>query len=89
MTNNNPNEPRMLSDAELAGVAGGAGFWSSAMEEEYQHAYNELGGTGPFRDWMLGMCHDEDILKARDAWLAADKPAGGMIYMDDGTTQLV
>lgn len=87
--NKNLNEPQKLSDAELAGVAGGSGSWGSYMEEVYQEAYKELGGTGPFRDWMLAQCGEEDILKARDAWLAAGSPNGNMIYLDDGTTLLV
>lgn len=75
----NPNEPRQLSDEELADVNGG-GFrlgitWNYSMEQDIQLGHAESSNRGKtMDDYLRSMGVGDDQLAARDAWLKAGSP---------------
>lgn len=97
MTNpmNNPNEHRKLSDDELSKISGGSGSWAGYMEDSLRHAHQvqlERGLTEiqDFKTWLTNAKGvNEDIIKARDAWIAGGKDPNSVYAYIDGTVSKI
>lgn len=92
----NPNEPQMLSDEELAAVAGGTAVWSDAMEEQYKKQFElrkKVGDTAAtsLEEFLLELNPNTSMfVEGRRGWLANGSPAGVLFMIDDdGNTHLL
>ena len=90
-TMNNPNGPRKLSDDELSVIAGGSGSWAGYMEDSLRHAHQVELDRGlteiqDFKTWLSNANGvNEDIIKARDAWIAGGQDPNSVYAYIDGT----
>ena len=92
MTNsmNNPNEPQKLTDDELSEISGGSGSWAGYMEDSLRHAHqvqldNGLTDIEDFKTWLSNANGvNEDMIKARDAWIAGGKDPNSVYAYIDG-----
>ena len=88
---NNTNEPQKLTDDELSEISGGSGSWAGYMEDSLRHAHqtqldNGLTEIQDFKTWLSNANGvNEDIIKARDAWIAGGKDPNSVYAYIDGT----
>lgn len=77
--NTNSTNPKKLTDADLANVAGG--LWNIEREEEWEAKYQSLKDRGvsnipDYEEWLYGKLDDYDAhaIESRKAWVAAGCP---------------